>query len=296
MIPFRTDAPSHGSPAITMTLIVMNVAVYFYQIGLPPRDEINFIYTFALVPAILSDPAIIEQTGLTTNPYLTHITNTFMHGGALHLIFNLWTLWLFGAPLEDRLGRIRFTLFYLLCGGLGSYGHYFFNAASTIPALGASGAIAGVLGGYAYLFPKARVQIIQPIFFFPLVLRLPALIYTGLWFALQIFQGFFLLAAAEKRWAALPGGFISAGLSAGWYWYGSCAEIHINNPHQARARQQDDHAFREAVVKLRGFSFYAVDGQTILPCRDFNGLAIIDGAFEDEAGQRVLQGALDHPL
>ena len=220
MIPFRTDAPSHGSPAITMTLIVMNVAVYFYQIGLPPRDEINFIYTFALVPAILSDPAIIEQTGLTTNPYLTHITNTFMHGGALHLIFNLWTLWLFGAPLEDRLGRIRFTLFYLLCGGLGSYGHYFFNAASTIPALGASGAIAGVLGGYAYLFPKARVQIIQPIFFFPLVLRLPALIYTGLWFALQIFQGFSSIGGGREEmggiaWWAHIGGFIG-GLVLVW--------------------------------------------------------------------------------
>lgn len=91
MIPFRTDAPSHGSPAITMTLIVMNVAVYFYLISLSPRDKINFIYTFALVPAILSDPAIIDQMGLTTNPYLTLITNTFMHGGALHLIFNLWT-------------------------------------------------------------------------------------------------------------------------------------------------------------------------------------------------------------
>ena len=87
MISFRTDALSYESPAITMTLI--NVAVYFYQIGLSPIGELNLIYTFALVPAILSDPTIIEQTGLTANPYLKLITNTFMHSGALHLIFNL---------------------------------------------------------------------------------------------------------------------------------------------------------------------------------------------------------------
>ncbi|MGY8991389.1 MAG: rhomboid family intramembrane serine protease [Rhodospirillales bacterium] len=179
MIPFRTDAPSLGSPAITMTLIVANVSLYFYQIGLSTQDEINFIFNFALVPTFLSNAAVVEHTGLLASPYLSLITNTFMHGGALHLIFNMWTLWLFGAPLEDRLGHIPFLLFYLLCGTVGSYGHFYFNATSEIPALGASGAIAGVLGGYTCLFPKARVHIIQPIFFFPLVLPLPALLIYG---------------------------------------------------------------------------------------------------------------------
>ena len=221
MIPFRTDALSLGSPVITMVLIVANVAVYFYQIGLSPQAELYFVYTYALVPVILTDPTVINQTGLTTNPHLTLITNTFMHGGALHLIFNMWTLWLFGGPLEDRLGHVRFILFYLLCGALGSYGHYYFNALSTIPALGASGAIAGVLGGYTYLFPKARVHIIQPIFFFPLVVRLSALIYTGIWFGLQIFQGTTSLYAQNGKelggiaWWAHIGGFVG-GLILVW--------------------------------------------------------------------------------
>ena len=224
MIPFRTDAPSLGSPAITMTLIVANVAVYFYQLDLSAQSELNFIYTYALVPAILSDPSLLEQTGLTTNPYLTLISNTFMHGGALHLIFNMWTLWLFGGPLEDRMGRVRFILFYLLCGAIGSYGHYYFNALSTIPALGASGAIAGVLGGFTYIFPKARVHLIQPIFFFPLVFRLPVLIYTVIWFALQLFQGAAALGTQNGKemggiaWWAHIGGFVG-GLFVAWLLY-----------------------------------------------------------------------------
>ena len=219
MIPFRTDAPSLGSPAITMSLIVANVAVYFYQIGLSPQTEVNFIFTYALVPAFLSDPATAEQSGLMMSPYLSLMTNTFMHGGALHLIFNMWTLWLFGAPLEDRLGHKQFILFYLLCGAIGSFGHYIFNTTSVIPALGASGAIAGLLGGYTYLFPKARVHIIQPIFFFPLVLRLPALIYTGVWFALQIFQGYTSIGDQQDMggiaWWAHIGGF-AGGLVLVW--------------------------------------------------------------------------------
>ena len=213
MIPFRTDAPSLGSPAITMTLIVANVSLYFYQIGLSTQDEINFIFNFALVPTFLSNAAIVEHTGLLASPYLSLITNTFMHGGALHLIFNMWTLWLFGAPLEDRLGHIPFLLFYLLCGTVGSYGHFYFNATSEIPALGASGAIAGVLGGYTCLFPKARVHIIQPIFFFPLVLPLPALLYTGVWFAIQMFQGYTSIGDRQDMggiaWWAHIGGFIT---------------------------------------------------------------------------------------
>ncbi|MGA0392438.1 MAG: rhomboid family intramembrane serine protease [Rhodospirillales bacterium] len=224
MIPFRTDAPSLGSPAVTMSLIVANIAVYFYQLGLSPQNELYFLYTYALVPVILSDPSIIAQTGLSTNPYLTLITNTFMHGGALHLIINIWTLWLFGAPLEDRMGRLRFLLFYLVCGALGSYGHYIFNTLSTIPALGASGAIAGVLGGYTYIFPKARVHVIQPIFFFPLVFRLPALIYTGIWFAIQLFQGTASLGTQNGSevggiaWWAHIGGF-AGGIALVWLLY-----------------------------------------------------------------------------
>ncbi len=221
MIPFRTDAPTRGSPVITMSFILANITVYFYQLGLSPSSELKFIFSYALVPAFVTDPSVIDRLGLKTIPYLTLVSNTFMHGGALHLIFNIWTLWLFGAPLEGQMGRVRFVFFYLLCGAVGSLGHYAFNADSTIPALGASGAIAGVLGGYTLLFPKARVQIIQPIFFFPLVFPLPAWIYTVVWFGIQVYQGTADLNSrgAEQMggiaWFAHIGGFV-AGVILVW--------------------------------------------------------------------------------
>ncbi|MBL6957533.1 MAG: rhomboid family intramembrane serine protease [Rhodospirillales bacterium] len=217
MIPFRTSAPTTASPVVTMGLIVANIAVYFYQMGLAGPAANLFIYTFALVPAVYSHPQAALDAGLDPDSYLPLITNTFMHGGPLHLIFNMWTLWLFGGPLESRLGRVGFILFYLFCGALGSLGHLAFNLDSTIPALGASGAIAGVLGGYAWLFPKARISIVQPIFFFPLIFQLPALVYTAVWFGLQIFQGVIEFAnrtgeqAGGIAWWAHIGGF-AAGL------------------------------------------------------------------------------------
>ncbi len=202
-----------------MILIVANIAVFFIQLGLPGDAAIEFLYTYALVPAVYGQPDLARQVGLDPDNYLPLLTNTFMHAGYLHLIVNMWTLWLFGAPLEGRLGRWRFLGFYLLCGAVGSLGHLAFNLDSRIPALGASGAIAGVLGGYTWLFPRARVAVVQPIFFFPLVLHLPAVFYTGLWFAVQVFQGTAQLSAAQGgamggiAWWAHIGGFL-AGLAA----------------------------------------------------------------------------------
>jgi len=220
MFPFRTTAPSTGSPTVTVALILANVAVFLYQIGLPPEVARQFIYVHALVPAVYSHPEEARMAGLNPNNYLPLITNTFMHSGFLHLIFNMWTLWLFGAPLESRLGWWRFIVIYLLCGIVGSVGHLTFNLNSTIPALGASGSIAGILGGYTLLYPRAKVALVQPIFFFPLLFHLPALVFTGLWFAIQVLSG-----AAEFgsrpgavggiAWWAHVGGFL-AGLGLVW--------------------------------------------------------------------------------
>jgi membrane associated rhomboid family serine protease len=143
-----------------------------------------------------------------------------MHGGFLHIILNMWTLWLFGVPLEDRLGPWRFLLFYLACGTLGSITHLVLNLNSVVPALGASGAIAGVLGGFTWLFPRAKVAVVVPVIIIPFVFHWPALWFTGLWFALQLFQGTAALGAgpttAGIAWWAHIGGFLAGLAIAAW--------------------------------------------------------------------------------
>ncbi|MCW5698872.1 MAG: rhomboid family intramembrane serine protease [Rhodospirillales bacterium] len=190
MIPFRVAVSTATSPVVTMSLIVINIAVYFIQLGLSPRKANEFIATYALVPAVYGHPAAARAYGFDPTNLLPILSNTFMHGGALHLIVNMWTLWLFGLPVEDRLGPWRFLLFYLTCGAAGSIAHLLFNLDSVVPALGASGAIAGVLGGFTRFHPRAKVAVVQPIFFiFPLIFHLPAVIFTGIWFLFQILGG-----------------------------------------------------------------------------------------------------------
>jgi membrane associated rhomboid family serine protease len=145
--------------------------------------------------------------------YLPFVTNMFLHGGWLHLILNMWTLWLFGRTVEDRFGSARYLLFYLLCGAVASTTHALVNATSEIPALGASGAIAGVLGCYMRMFPLSRVVVMIPILFFPFFFELPAIVFTGLWFLLQVMQGtadlFAPSAGAGVAWWAHIGGFVA---------------------------------------------------------------------------------------
>jgi membrane associated rhomboid family serine protease len=141
-----------------------------------------------------------------------------LHGGWLHLIFNMWTLWLFGSTVEDRLGRGRYLAFYLACGVAASIAHVAFNPTSMVPALGASGAIAGVLGCYMRLFPLARVVVVVPILFIPLFFEVYAFVFVGLWFLIQIFQGTLELllptSGGGVAWWAHVGGFV-AGLTLG---------------------------------------------------------------------------------
>jgi len=142
----------------------------------------------------------------------------FLHGGWLHLIMNMWTLWLFGPTIEDRLGRGSYLAFYLACGVAAAVAHVVFNPSSTVPALGASGAIAGVLGCYLRLFPWARVIVLVPVLFLPLFFEVPAFLFIGLWFLIQVLQGTAELLTASTgagvAWWAHVGGFV-AGLALG---------------------------------------------------------------------------------
>ena len=208
MFPLRDENPSESVPFVTRSLIAINVAMFVYEILQGPR-LVEFFYRWGMVPLRVS-LAAREGTEPIAGPALTFATSMFLHGGWMHLLGNMWYLWIFGDNVEDRMGKVRFLVFYLM-GGLVAAGlHFFLHPASRAPTLGASGAIAGVLGGYALLFPGARVLTLVPLFPFIRIITLPAMLVLGLWFVFQFFSGALALAGPQGggvAWWAHIGGF-----------------------------------------------------------------------------------------
>jgi membrane associated rhomboid family serine protease len=213
MIPITNTAPTRNPPFMTWTLIAANCLIFLFQSGLSPAELELFINRFALIPARYFAPLPFGDVDRSIAAYLPFLTNMFLHAGWLHLIFNMWTLWLFGPAVEDRLGSLRFLFFYLACGLVASYAHCAFNPLSVVPAIGASGAIGGVLACFLFLFPLARLIVLVPILFLPLFFEVSTIVYIGLWFILQLMQGaaeFFLPArGAGIAWWAHIGGFLA---------------------------------------------------------------------------------------
>src|SRR5712675_1317324 len=174
MFPIRNAVPTRYPPVVTWTLMAVNCAVFLFQIGLSPVEEQLFLSQFALIPARYIDVFAYGDINLSLADIVPFFTMMFLHGGWLHLILNMWILWLFGPTIEDRLGHGTFLVFYLACGIAAALTHLVFNPTSTVPAIGASGAIAGVLGCYMRLFPLARIIVLVPIIFIPLFFELPA--------------------------------------------------------------------------------------------------------------------------
>lgn len=218
MFPIRNTVPTRFPPAATWMLIAANCVVFLIEIALPARTQEWFVINFALIPARYFDPASLGIASPSLIDYLPFFTNMFLHGGWLHLILNMWTLWLFGPTIEDRFGSGRYLVFYLVCGVLASIAHVAFSPTSAAPALGASGAIAGVLGCYVRQFPFARIIVLVPVLFLPLFFEVPAVFFVGLWFLLQLLQGtaelFSPATGGGVAWWAHVGGFI-AGLAFG---------------------------------------------------------------------------------
>ncbi len=167
----------------------------------------------ALVPRRYFDSSWAAGIGLDQHNYWPFIMGVFMHGGWWHLIINMWTLFIFGSSLEGRLGRLQYLSFYIVCGLIASFTHVYFNQDSDIPTVGASGAIAGIIGAYATTFPRARVTILIPIIIIPFFFKVPALGYAVIWFALQFMQGFMELFSSSLgggiAWWAHIGGFLA---------------------------------------------------------------------------------------
>jgi rhomboid family protein len=212
MIPIQNTVPSRYPPVITWMLIAANCFVFLFQVSLSPYELEQLLRQFALIPARYSEVAS-GDADLAAVDILPFFSMMFLHGGWLHLILNMWMLWLFGPTIEDRLGHGRYLAFYLVCGLAASVAHVMFNSTSIVPALGASGAIAGILGCYMRLFPLARVVVVVPILFIPIFIEVHALVFIGLWFLLQLFQSTMELllppSSGGVAWWAHVGGFLA---------------------------------------------------------------------------------------
>jgi membrane associated rhomboid family serine protease len=213
MIPLRDKNPSGRFPLVTALLIITNVLVFIYQLSL--RENLTpFFQRYALIPANIV--FFRESPGISLAPvFFPFFTSMFLHGGWFHVIGNMWYLWIFGDNIEDRLGHMRFLIFYLLCGIGAASAHVAWNPHSTAPCVGASGAIAGVLGAYLISFPFARVVTLVPIFFYLTVIEIPAVILLVFWFVLQFFSGTLSIAVTAQTggggvaWWAHVGGFVA---------------------------------------------------------------------------------------
>ena len=215
MIPLRGTIPSSSYPLATQALIVANVLIFLYELNLGPVLE-RFLLAYGFVPARYLYLSTTDPWNLPAR-FGPMLTSMFLHGGWLHLISNMWVLWIFGDNVEDRLGRRRYLLFYLICGMAAAYSQHWFAPLSGIPMIGASGAIAGVMGAYLILFRYARVVTLLPIFFFVQIVTVPAVLFLGFWFLLQFFNGAFSLTAANfmhggVAWWAHVGGFIAGAI------------------------------------------------------------------------------------
>jgi membrane associated rhomboid family serine protease len=220
VFPIRDSVTRTHEPVVVWTIIGVNVVVFLYQLGLSSAELQSFLYRHALVPLRYFDPGWAREVGLSPSDLTPFLTNAFLHGGWLHIIFNLWTLYIFGPALEDRLGPVRFLILYLFSGIAASVTHAVFNAGSPIPVLGASGAIAGIIAAYAARFPHAWVRVLVPILFIPLFFSLPAMVFAGLWFLMQVIQGtselFAPFSISGIAWWAHIGGFMTGWLLLHW--------------------------------------------------------------------------------
>src|SRR5881398_4088158 len=198
MFPIKDSVPSRSTPIATRALILVNVVVFFFELGLPHQTVEQLFYLFGLVPARFSHPDWALAVGFPVDSFWPILTYQFLHGGWFHIVANMWTLWIFGDNVEDQMGSLRFAIFYLICGSIAGLTQVLTNPDSTIPSVGASGAIAGVLGAYLMFFPTARLIVLFPIFFFPFFFEVPAVFYLGLWFFVQLFSGLATLAGPEQ--------------------------------------------------------------------------------------------------
>ncbi|MBW1965050.1 MAG: rhomboid family intramembrane serine protease, partial [Deltaproteobacteria bacterium] len=200
MIPIRDTIRSETYPIINYVLIALNILAFFVEQS-QGRNFNEFIFTYGLVPARYSVPQISDYF-TTAQQVMVFLTFMFLHGGFFHLLGNMWFLYIFGDNVEDHLGHFRYLAFYLLCGLASGISHLFLNWTSQIPTIGASGAIAGVMGAYFILYPRAKVLTLVPIFFFIHFMEIPAFLFLGFWIFFQFLSAALSSQAGGIAWWA----------------------------------------------------------------------------------------------
>lgn len=190
MVPLHDNNPTRITPYVTYGLIGINIFVFLYQITLPIDMLNQFLSTWGVVPILLSASLSGQVSSFV---WITLMTSQFLHGGIYHLAGNMLYLWVFGNNVEDKMGHVRFLIFYLACGVLAGLSQWFVSQASEVPLVGASGAIAGVMGAYIIRFPRARILTVIPIFFYITAIRIPAYLFLGFWFVQQALYSIFSL-------------------------------------------------------------------------------------------------------
>jgi len=190
MIPLHDDNPTEITPFVTIALIVLCSLVFFYEASLPDQIAQAFVFQYGAIPAaIFGHASDLADDGVTVPVTLTLLTSMFLHGGWMHLIGNMLYLWIFGNNIEDVMGHVKFVVFYVVCGFIAAMSHALTDPASSIPMVGASGAISGVLGAYLLLFPRAQVMVLIPLGFFTRAMYVPAGFVLGFWFVVQLLSG-----------------------------------------------------------------------------------------------------------
>jgi membrane associated rhomboid family serine protease len=203
MFPVSDVIPSRTTPVVTIAIIILNALAFLFELTLSDRELDEFVRAFGAVPAHFS--------------WLTVMTSMFLHGGWLHFLGNMLYLWIFGDNVEDRLGHVRYLMFYLFCGAVAALGQSITNPYSPVPMVGASGAIAGVMGAYFVLYPHSRVLTAVFIFFYLDLVEIPAIFFLGIWFFMQLFSGVGSIGADAAScgvafWAHVGGFIAGAGL------------------------------------------------------------------------------------
>lgn len=236
MLPIRDTVRSYTFPLINWLLIGLNTVVFFLELSLSTNNLNRFIQIFALTPAKLhlDQPWMLIGNPL---PLITLLTHMFLHGGWIHFLSNMWILYIFGDNVEGRMGSIRYLIFYLIGGLAAGVLQALVSPLSQVPSLGASGAIAAVLGAYFLLYPRARVITLVPLLFIPWFIEIPAIVYLGFWFITQLFSG---IASLSQSVAANMGGVAWFAHIGGFIFGLIFARIFIPRRHPAYLRQYPD--------------------------------------------------------
>ncbi len=221
---------------MTVSLIALNVVVFLYQMSMTPREAELFIYQFGAIPAAIFGPQSLPSELVTIPASLSVVTSMFLHGGILHLVGNMLYLWIFGNNVEDAMGHVRFLFFYLLTGVLAGLAHSLTDPTSTIPAIGASGAISGVLGAYILLYPRAQVLVLIILGIFVRVMYIPAGLVLGFYLVIQLLQGTLSWGqgGGGVAWFAHIGGFVAGLLLIGLFKRRSVRFFHRPRYHARR--------------------------------------------------------------